>query len=71
MFSNWTTDLSHLRSVIKFDQLSLKKTAKSSNSNSKTTEEIQTALHRPPFLQSTQVPNRSPEQESQIAHQVQ
>jgi hypothetical protein len=34
-----------------------KKTAKLSNSNSKSSEEIQTALHRPPLLQRTRVPS--------------
>jgi hypothetical protein len=57
MFSNGTTGLRHLRSEVIFDQLSIEK---SSNSNSKTSGEIQTALHRPPLLMSTQIPDRSP-----------
>jgi hypothetical protein len=37
-----------------------KRTAKLSESNSKTFEEIYTALHRPLLLQSTQIPDGSP-----------
>jgi hypothetical protein len=37
-----------------------KRTTKSSNSNSKISEEIQTAPHRSPLFQSTQIPDRSP-----------